>query len=192
MVILFIMRHGKTQMNKGNIIMGHLDSPLLENKERIKKLSMLLQNQKEKIKEIYSSDLGRAHNTAKKILAELNQPIKINLNEQLREINYGDASNKLKTDVEKKFPLHKKEASFKYPNGESFDELHSRIESFLNKIKNSEETFLIVTHAGCIRAIISYMKNETMQNNLKLKISHDILLKCTINKKIKKLEIINE
>jgi len=63
---LIITRHGETEENKNRIIQGHIDGTLSQlGLEQAKKLAERLKD--EKIDLIFSSDLGRALNTAKEV-----------------------------------------------------------------------------------------------------------------------------
>ena len=103
MANIYVVRHGKTKMNKNNIILGTIDSPLLKSSiKEIKKLASKLD--KLKINEVYSSDLKRAKNTAKIIQNELTNKLKIKTKKELGEVRYGTLSGKTKKKYEKEIP----------------------------------------------------------------------------------------
>ncbi|MGE5819264.1 MAG: histidine phosphatase family protein, partial [Deltaproteobacteria bacterium] len=65
---VIIVRHGETEWNIANIRQGHLDSPLTEDGlAQAKALARRLM--RERFSALYSSDLGRAMQTAR-IIAE--------------------------------------------------------------------------------------------------------------------------
>ena len=85
---IVVVRHGETVANKQGVLQGHLDTPLNETgviqaqaiAERLKNRSF---------DAIYSSDLQRAANTARAIVAHHSQ-VDIVYTEELREWNLGD------------------------------------------------------------------------------------------------------
>lgn len=54
--------------------------------------------------------------------------------------------------------------NFILPNGESFNQMKERIINFVNNI-NKSDTILIVTHEGCLRAIISNFNNKVFYSD---------------------------
>ncbi len=189
MVEIYVVRHGKTEFNEKSMIIGHTNVPLSSaGIHQIKCLGNKLS--KIKFDAIYSSDLERAKQTAEIINSQLNSKSEIKVSKELREINYGKLSGKLKREIREKYPLYHKHIAFVNPEGESFQQLYRRVIEFLKKISPSYKKILIVTHAGCIRAIYSYCNNKKFQDNLSIKISHDFIMKCEINKNKKKATII--
>ncbi|MBT7296181.1 histidine phosphatase family protein, partial [Candidatus Woesearchaeota archaeon] len=100
MITIYLLRHGKTELNKKSVIMGQIDSPLLKTSlESPKKLFKYLKDIK--FDYIISSDLGRAFITAFLFAKELNLTHKLSFSKDLREINYGIYANKKKEEVKK-------------------------------------------------------------------------------------------
>ncbi len=191
MANIYVVRHGKTKMNKNNIILGTIDSPLLKSSiKEIKKLASKLD--KLKINEVYSSDLKRAKNTAKIIQNELTNKLKIKTKKELGEVRYGTLSGKTKKNMKKKYPQYHNNIYFKHPKGESFDDMYKRVIRFIKKIENKNKNILIVTHSGCLRAIYSYFKNENFQKHINMKTTHHMILKCRKNKLEKRVKIMKD
>lgn len=150
-MIFYFVRHGETEWNKKKIIQGHQDSPLtLKGKASAEKLGKILRNKNVEI--IYTSDLGRCLQVAEII----NKYLKVKLvkTSKLRERNFGDLNGKPEEEIKRKLDLSNpnKEA----PNGESFNQLKSRIINFIKSLsKEKFRTVLLVTHDGPVRAILS-------------------------------------
>src|SRR3989338_1994249 len=189
MVEIFAIRHGKTHFNIKKRIMGHLDISL-DNKSisEIKKVANRLKGIH--FDAIYSSDLKRASETGQIVRDILNKKIPLRLSKSLREIDYGTLSGEHKELVKKKYPQYKKDAGFVHPKGESFEQAYHRIVRFINRISKRRGSVLLVTHAGGIRAIFSYCNNQRPQENVGMKVANDIILKCAITKKAKKVKIV--
>ena len=87
----YIVRHGETQQNADRIIQGHLDTVLNENGiTQAKKLEEMLTETM--FDNAFSSDLKRAHQTAKLIVSKKN--LEIETDNLLREIKLGKYEGK--------------------------------------------------------------------------------------------------
>lgn len=150
---IYIIRHSETKYNKLGITQGRKDSPLTQAGKKIaEKLGKKLKNKN--IAKIYSSDLGRCIETSKIINKLLK--VKIIPSPELREINYGIFNGKPEKDIKKVFEF--KNADTAPPGGESFNQVKRRLLSFLKSpnLKKEKGPILIVTHDGCLKAILSY------------------------------------
>jgi len=184
MAEVYLVRHGKTKLNDKQIIIGHLNPPLLKSSFlETKRLALKLKDLDFDV--IFSSDLKRAIQTSKIILKYLNKKPKIVLVPELREIDYGKLSGKLKKKISSKYYLYHKDLKFVNPGGESFKQLYKRSTSFLKKIAPKYNRILIVTHSGCIRALYSYCNNHDFKDNLNLALGHNKIVKCAVTKKRK-------
>jgi broad specificity phosphatase PhoE len=140
------IRHGETEGNVHSLCQGHIDYPLTPlgreqavfAAEKIKKFLP--------IQRLYSSDLGRAEETAKIISDKLHIKEIIFLKE-LRERKWGDVEGL--SNVE----MFKQEEQEKLGNLESLirglelkPEFLKRIEAVMNQILNIEEQPVIVGH----------------------------------------------
>jgi len=190
MVEFYIVRHGKTEFNEQGIMQGQLDSALLKNSlVEAKKLC-------EKLKEIdfdiiISSDLGRALVTAEIIKNELDNNISFETSNEIREINFGDFGGKKIEEIRKQYPQFKKDIKFTPPNGENYQQLYDRVIKFIKNLDNKYDKVLLVTHAGCIRAIYSFFNDEDFEKNLLKEFSNNVIVNAILkDKKPDKFEII--
>jgi len=148
-MILYLVRHPETACNRHDITQGHADSPLTKKGQNVaKKLGQLLKNKN--ISKIYSSDLGRCLQTSRIINQQLH--VKIIAKKELREINYGHYNGCATNIIRKKFVLSNPNLVF--PRGESFNQMKKRVLKFIKNLKE-DQPVLIVTHEGCLRAILS-------------------------------------
>lgn len=159
---LYIVRHGETEENIKNIIMGHHHGVLSKlGKEQVVKLANQLKNYQ--FNHIYSSDLQRCVDTTMEI-RKFHPNTPITFTKQLRETNFGvfqgvkDANidwNQLGPDI----------MTRKLEDGESFGEVVNRINLFLEGLKkdHKNDSVLIVTHSGAINAFISIIEKMSAQ-----------------------------
>lgn len=163
---IYFTRHGETEWNKLGIIQGQLDSALtsegIEMGRRLGEMSKDLNFDR-----VYSSDLGRAYDTARLICPD-REIIKTPL---LREIDVGSWSGKNIKDVKVEDEvLYKKyfedPKNYKRPDGESIHDLRDRVEKFFEEAvyPNEDENILIVTHGVTIVAIYSLMENIPIED----------------------------
>lgn len=90
-VTLYIVRHGKTMLNTADRVQGWADSPLTQAGVEVAiALGKGLQIEKISFDAAYSSDSGRAIETAEIVLHESgHQDLAFIKNKQLREVNFG-------------------------------------------------------------------------------------------------------
>ncbi len=153
---LILVRHGQTEWNKLHRTQGQQDSPLtvkgtLQADLTGKALSSY------HIDRFYCSDAGRAVQTAGRIL-KINPDFPLpKADPRLRELNYGNwegmLHDEIKHDNPELYSLYRNDpASFRAPNGESFENLQNRFISFLAELTLDENgTCLVVSHKGLLR-----------------------------------------
>ncbi|WP_195907871.1 histidine phosphatase family protein [Microbacterium gorillae] len=97
-MVLHIVRHGETESNRNGLMLGWWDAPLTE-KGRAQAAAAGQALIAEDIDVAYTSDLGRASQTARLLLDE--QPDKIELieDERLREFSFGGYEGRSEEDM---------------------------------------------------------------------------------------------
>ena len=151
---LIIVRHGQTQWNLKLIRQGHLDSPLTEmGLAQAKALGDRLA--RETFSALYSSDLGRAVQTAQMIAAATGHEIVTDprLRERHLGIFQGLNGDELKEKYPEEYRLHRTMGpSYVIPGGESMRQQVERNVAYFNEIaeKHLGETIVVVTHGGVL------------------------------------------
>jgi len=151
---LIIVRHGQTEWNIAGIRQGHLDSRLTS--KGIAQAKALAQRlAQEKFDALYSSDLGRAVQTAMEI-ADLTGH-EIVTDPCLRERHLGIFQGLNAEEIAEKYPderrmLRTMGPDYVIPGGESMRQQVERNVSYLNDLaqKHSGETIVVVTHGGVV------------------------------------------
>ncbi|WP_354635177.1 histidine phosphatase family protein [Planktothricoides raciborskii] len=151
---MIIVRHGEAEWNLQDRAMGQLDSPLTPKGirqayalgDRLRRLSFTT---------LYSSDLGRAAETANIIASICDK--KVIFNSELREWNFGIFQGLTLPEMHEKFPQERQDYErnvFEYliPEGESLRQLRQRSFRVLTAIaqRHSDETVVVVTHGGIL------------------------------------------
>lgn len=166
MTKLFFIRHGKTEWNLAGRYQGARgDSPLLPQSYReIEDLAKYLNDFK--FAKIYCSPIRRAKVTAQQIVANLNQPLKLEADVAFQEFNLGKMEGMKFTDVAKKYPAqldgfrhHPDKYDPTEIEGESFPELFARMTPKIKAIcqRYPNDNILIVGHGAALCAEIRHL-----------------------------------
>ena len=147
---VYLVRHGQTAWNVGEIFRGRADIPLDETgKQEVHLAGEALKD--ETLHAVYSSPLSRSIETAENIAKFHNIPV--TPFDPIIDISYGKWEGLENQEVKKKYPeLHalwqREPHKIKFPGGESLDEVRFRtmkgLEDLLAKHKN--ENFVLVAH----------------------------------------------
>ena len=164
---IVLIRHGETLWNLEGRIQGHLDSPLTD--VGLAQAAALAEHFKfQKFAALYSSDLGRAYETARKISEQNGLPI---IKErQLRERNFGLLQGVIKDTLANKFPeayrhYRARDPAYVIPKGESFKQFHARCIKCFNELaqKHNKQRILVVAHGGVLVSLFKHTLNIPLE-----------------------------
>jgi len=153
--VILLARHGETDWNIQGRWQGHADRPLNDaGREQARELAETLAAGRT-IDVVYSSDLIRAHETARIVAERLGLPVTVDVG--LREVDVGDWSGRAHDEVESLDPegFRRWQGGGKgWNGGESYEEMGSRVVGTVLRLANAHpgKTILIVSHGGSIRA----------------------------------------
>jgi probable phosphoglycerate mutase len=157
--LILMVRHGQTPTT-GKVLPGraaglHLAEAGVQQAhavaERIAELP--------RVDAIYSSPLERARETAAPIGRALQQRVKIN--KGLLECDFGDWTGEQLSTLMKKpewSTVQRAPSSFRFPNGESFTEMQTRMVTTLDNIRQAHPGGVVVcvSHADPIKAAVAH------------------------------------
>lgn len=152
--MIYMIRHGQTDWNLNQQIQGQKDIPLnrtgrAEADLSAQKIQSLI------IKQVISSDLIRAKETAEIVNKYLNK--QISFDKRLREINYGNIEGKQKKEISlTEWSVFNQSPAIL--GAESFEEVYQRVQSFCSDLLNKQDV-LLVTHGGIIRMLMYFAVN---------------------------------
>ena len=161
--MIYLVRHGESLANISRRFSGITDVELSD--LGIKQALKAGQNlRKYNISNIFTSPLIRAQETAKIIGGQIN--IGVEIVNALIEVNFGIFENMTWEEITKEY---KEETDkwisqgfkYKFPKGESYDDIINRISSFIDNI---EDNSVIVTHFGVIQGILLHLKAAAYEN----------------------------
>jgi alpha-ribazole phosphatase len=173
---IYLVRHTETICEKG-ICYGQSDMDLAEPFDYAFE-NILSQLPSEAI--IFSSPLKRCVTLAKYILNTI-KTISYEEDKRLMEMNFGDWEMKNWNNIpqEQLNPWMEDFVNTKVSNGESFVELHERIDEFLFEIKSKKinSPVIIVTHAGIIRSFLCHHSALPLKDAFQNKVAFGEVIK---------------
>lgn len=148
--------HGTTTDNEKELSSGWFDVELSELGKN-QSINLKEQIKDKKFDVVFCSDLKRAIDSAK-LTFEGNTSIIID--PRLRECNYGTYNSKPSAIVE---PIQEKKITERFPEGESYEDVKSRIDNFLEYLKQNYDgkNIAIVAHKAPQLALDVLLKNKT-------------------------------
>ena len=150
--MIYVVRHGETEWNALNKVLGRTDIPL--NTKGMDQARELAQTVKDlKIDMILSSPLLRTRQTAEAVSEE--KGIAYTTDERLIEVDFGtfEGINRFAEE----YQAAKREYFVRFPGGESYFDLVSRVFPLIKEIEGKD--VLLVTHGGICRIIRSYFED---------------------------------
>lgn len=164
---IYVLRHGKTELNKQGILNGQIDEALApEGIEQMKTIQI-----PSTVTHIYTSPMLRARQTAELVNDKLQ--VKLSIIDNLKEVNMGTLVGKAWRDIENGEELKVKHRSIQYDyhniGGESAEDVKARIKAFLQELKKQHQNYeaLIVTHGGIIRVMHLLDRGEALIDEVK-------------------------
>jgi probable phosphomutase (TIGR03848 family) len=160
MTILLLIRHGENDYVKTGRMAGHLPDVHLNERGRAQAAELAEALAQAPIKTIYSSPLERALETAAPLAEKLG--LEVNIRPGLLETGIGEWAG-MELKAVRKLPEWKTvqgaPSRFRFPGGESFIEMQSRlvyeIESIAKEYK-ADELVACISHADPIKLIVAY------------------------------------
>jgi broad specificity phosphatase PhoE len=149
---ILLVRHGETDWNLERRVQGHTDRPLNET-GRAQARALADELAAEEIDVIYSSDLIRAHETAR-IVAE-RKGLDVTAIPELRERDFGTWEGLTDDDIVARFPDAHHRA---WGDAETKEEMAERVLEALRRIAlaHGDSRVLVVSHGGPLRAVLGH------------------------------------
>lgn len=153
----YFTRHGETEWNRLNIVMGSQDIPLNESGlQQAHEVSRILENESFDI--IVSSTKLRARQTAEIIAQRTNKPIV--LEEGLVEITWGEAEGTFCDPM-----LSLLDDTCKPKGAETFFAFQKRVVDTISSVLLMKTLPLIVSHGGVFKALTHHMGYKDLSSS---------------------------
>ena len=156
--MICIIRHGKTELNKANVLQGRSNYPL--NNEGIKQAQKAADMLKDiEFDYVYSSPLIRAVHTAEIVAPNR----KIQLDDRLIEMDYGQYEGTDLRNMPEEIRIFFSDfVRNPAPDGmEPLAEVVKRTGAFLEEIRSIGGNILISTHAIALKGILEYLTPDS-------------------------------
>ncbi len=163
MCILYLMRHGETDWNRERRWQAQLDVPLnATGRRQAEELGDLLAGVP--LVAIYTSDLGRARETATILAGRLAQPVPVHPEPRLRELHAGLLAGRTLDEMRVLHPDWWKSdqedpITTRPPGGETFLELTERVVAAADDIaaRHPGRPVGVVSHGGPLKAVLRHI-----------------------------------
>jgi broad specificity phosphatase PhoE len=145
-----LVRHGETDWNFERRVQGHADRPLNET-GRAQARALADELEGEPIDAVYSSDLVRAHETARIVADRIGLPV--TALPDLREKHFGTWEGMTDREILDRFPDAR---TGHWGDAETTEEVSRRVLEALRRIAAAHPTgrVLVVSHGGPLRAVL--------------------------------------
>lgn len=162
MTRVLLIRHGETTWNRDRRWQGHADIPLSEaGVAQAARLAIHFKMVGAALSAVYSSDLRRAHDTARALAEALEIPLIVDA--AWREISVGQWTGLSRDEIRDRFADEwlRIAAGEDLPRGggETFEAFSGRVVTALGSLvaRHPGETVAVVTHGGVIRATVLHV-----------------------------------
>jgi phosphoserine phosphatase len=157
-VRILLVRHGETVFNVEGRWQGQGNSPLTERGlAQARELGRALAQ--EPITAVYSSDLGRAVQTAREVAVL--HGLEVQLEQRLREIDVGGWTGKNRDEIDAEYPSGreawaKAPGRMQLPDGETLLEVQTRALAFFAERMpaHADQTIVVISHGALGQAIL--------------------------------------
>jgi 2,3-bisphosphoglycerate-dependent phosphoglycerate mutase len=164
---VWLARHGESTWNVLQLVQGHAPGPTLTPKGREQAARLAEQFRDRLIREIYTSDLGRARETAAVIGRALGVPCHEDV--ALRERCFGTLEGHALSSLD---PTSTGIAADRVVDGharplggESLGDLYERVGQFVEQhLIGLQDSVLVVSHGGAIRALRAYCSGVAVED----------------------------
>ena len=162
-MLIYIVRHGETNMNKARIFQGTFDEPLNEDGIRLAEISGKALKGIH-FDEAFTSPLSRSSKTIEILLKESgNETTPVHIENRIQEVNVGDwtlnhLDDKSNPEYEKIHQFFKDPFSvLDVPNGENVYDVIKRTQDFIKELasRNDNKTYLVGTHGFAMRCLLN-------------------------------------
>ena len=156
--VIILIRHGQTTTNAQNLLVGRSDPELTElGESQARALAPFLTN----VKEVWSSPLKRARNTAALAMPHLEAKI----NHDFIEVDYGSLDGSpLSAVTPEEWKTFESDTTFAFGGGESLASVDARVHAQLDALLEDETSLLhnprehlaIVSHVSPIKSAVGW------------------------------------
>ncbi|CAM65650.2 6-phosphofructo-2-kinase-like protein [Leishmania infantum JPCM5] len=136
--------------------------------------------------EMWTSQLRRAIQTTE--LSERLLNIRTLRWSSLNEIHAGVCEDMTYAEVKERYPLidyfsKLNKYSFRYPEGESYQDLVIRLEPVIMELENADKVVVVVAHQAVLRCLLAYFGSTSAESSIGVEVPHRTVWRCTYDSK---------
>ena len=169
---LLLLRHGETEGNRLGQLLGATDLPLNDRgREQARRLGRWLARH-ERVDAVSSSHLSRAYETAAIICRELERTEPHLVDENLAEMNFGEAEGTPVAHLATTFPhladyvgtAKPEHPDWRWPGGDSNVAYYQRVIATVERFaqRHTGQTVALVTHGGVIAGYLHWATRQVL------------------------------
>ncbi len=177
----FLMRHGETEANVQQVLLGREDSPFTEAGRR-QPFEVARRLGETKLTCIYTSPMARSRRTAELVVEALGRPIELRTEPAIAEIDAGRFTGLTFEEVRQRVSEFGGFGGFRYPGGESWLDVQTRAVEFVANLEGRDGAgpILLVTHAGVIAGLVAHFLGKPIEKFIRTRFGHDFLGRLTV------------
>ncbi|UCC71145.1 MAG: histidine phosphatase family protein [Gemmatimonadota bacterium] len=180
-VEVYVMRHGETEANLRQILIGREDSPFTEAgwRQPVEVARYLVERP---VSRIYSSPMDRTLRTAALVQQTLDRSVPVDTEPAIAEIDAGEFTGLTFQEVRSRLPSDAALGKFHYPGGESWRDVQERSVAFVYGLeaRHNSDAVLVVTHAGVIAGLVAEYLQIPIEEYIRTRFGHDFLGRITV------------
>ena len=164
--LIYIIRHGETDLNRRHIVQGSGVDSSLNEKGRAQAAAFHARYHSEPFEAVLTSTLRRTHETAAPFIES---GLDWEQHPEINEICWGDAEGKAGTEASRAAyaamvaAWSRGELDHRLPNAESARELGARVQRFVDALRDrTESVLLVVAHGRLMRALICALEGRPL------------------------------
>ncbi|KAG5486219.1 hypothetical protein LSCM1_07339 [Leishmania martiniquensis] len=136
--------------------------------------------------EMWTSQLQRAIQTTE--LSERLLGIRTLRWSSLNDIHAGICEDMTYAEVRQQYPLieyfrKRNKYSFRYPEGESYQDLVVRLEPVIMELENADKVVVVVAHQAVLRCLLAYFGSTSAESSIDVVVPHRTIWRCTYDSK---------
>ena len=180
--MIYLIRHGQTEMNRVGRFQGRLDSPLTAlGEDQARRVGARLKALAAEVGgdwAIDASPLGRTRRTAQLIAEEMGLAVRCH-DPRLTEVDFGPWEGLTRDQIVALRPdlVEAKAFFLRCPDGESFEALSGRVRSWMDGAAAQAEHRIAVTHAGVGRMMRGLTLGLTLDEIRGLDTPQDVIFR---------------
>lgn len=178
----FLMRHGETEANVQQVLLGREDSPFTEAGRR-QPFQVARRLGETELIRIYTSPMARSRRTAELVVKALGRPIEMKTEPAIAEVDAGTFTGLTFVEVRQRVSELGGFPGFCYPGGESWLDVQRRAVEFVSNLEGRDGTgpVLLVTHAGVIASLVAHFLGKPIEKFIRTRFGHDFLGRLTVD-----------